>query len=78
MLMYPDAAIVEADSPGDIPPGKLKDLSRPLFTICGVERLMGSPLRLVEREERERPAGASKAWLRQQVVGMAEATSLPI
>jgi hypothetical protein len=73
--MYPDAAIVEADSPGDIPPGKLmeaavgrallalKNLSRPLFTMFRVQRLMGSPLRLVEREERERPAEASKAWV---------------
>ena len=61
--MYPDAVIVDEDSPGDSPSDKLKEaavgnalsapenLSRLLFTTCGVERLMGSPLRLVEREE---------------------------
>jgi hypothetical protein len=83
--MYPDAVIVDADSPGDSPSDKLKEaaegnalsapenLSRLLFTTCGVERLMGSPLRLVEREEG--PAEVSKAWLRQQVAVMAGATA---
>ena len=83
--MYPDAVIVDADSPGDSPSDKLKEaavgnalsapenLSRLLITTCGVERLMGSPLRLVEREDG--PAEVSKAWLRQQVAGMAEATA---
>ena len=83
--MYQDAVIVDEDSPGDSPSDKLKEaaegnalsapenLSRLLFTTCGVERLMGSPLRLVEREGG--PAETSKAWLRQQVVRMAEATA---
>jgi hypothetical protein len=83
--MYSDSVIVDADSPGDSLSGKLKEaavgnvlsapknLSRLLFTTCGAERLMGSPFRLVEREEG--PAEASKDWLRQQVAGMAEATA---
>jgi hypothetical protein len=77
--MYPDAAIVDEDSPGYSPSDKLKeaavgsalsaqeDLSCLLFTTCGVERLMGSPLRLVERLEG--PAEASKAWLRLRFFG---------
>ena len=50
-----------------------ENLSRLLITTCGVERPMESLLRLVEQEEG--PAEASKAWLRQQVAGMAEATA---
>ena len=82
--MYPGAVIVDAGSPRDSPSDKLKEaavgnalsapenLSRLLITTYGVERLMGSPLCLVERAEG--PAEAPRAWLRQQVSEMAEAT----
>lgn len=84
--MYPDAIFVDDDSPGDSPGDQLKvaadthtltapeNLSRLLITSCGVERLMGSPLRLVEREGE--PARVSTEWLRLQVKGMADSTAL--
>jgi hypothetical protein len=83
--LYPDAVVVTEESPGQNPSDQLKqaaevnslsapeNLSRLLFTTCGVEKLMGSPLRLVEREER--PAEVSKAWLRSQVTSLTGSTA---
>ena len=60
--MYPNAVVVTDESPGDNPSDQLKlaavaynlsapeNASRPLVTTCGVERVMGSPIRLVETD----------------------------
>ena len=75
--LYPDAVVVADDSPGDDPASQLKlaveanalmapeNEGRMLITLCGVAKLMGSPLRLVEREPEA--AAVSTAWLEKRV-----------
>jgi hypothetical protein len=75
--LYPDAVVVADDSPGDDPASQLKlaveanalmapeNEGRMLITLCGVAKLMGSPLRLVEREPEA--AAVSTTWLEERV-----------
>ena len=83
--MYPDAVVVEDDSPGEGPGGQLKaaveanaladpaNVSRLLITVCGVESLMGSPFRLLE--EGDGPEGrAARAWVRARLETLVKKT----
>lgn len=72
--LYPDAIVVDDDSPGSSPSDQLKqaverhalmdpeNASKLLITVCGVESLMGSPFRYLEMGDNE-AARVSAAWI---------------
>jgi hypothetical protein len=70
--MYPESVVVSDNSEGASPKEKLKfgaqqlrgDLRKLLFTSCGVEKLMGAPLRVILNDE---DAASDVNWLKSEV-----------